>query len=259
MSTVLDTKYEIKVLRRTFRILDILLEAGEPLNLETISTRAETPKSTTFRIITNLLNHGYITETERGYWLGLKLMRFGSAVEEKLDMRAVAAPHLRWLNERTGETVYLATLTRDYAVMYLDKIASQQPVGVTLHATGMTLPMHCTALGKAMAAHRPRDEVQQFIHHNTLQPWTPSTFTVEAELLAELDRTRARGYGIDDGERSESIRCIAAPVTNRQGVVVAAVSVAGPVERMPNPLVGCDLAEDVVEAARRISVDLGTV
>src|SRR5688572_20743833 len=159
----MDDKYSIQVLERAFSIMDELLAAGTPLSLEAIMMRTGLAKSTAFRLIANLVRHGYLAETNNGYWLGLKMISFGQAVIDNLDVRAVAAPHLEALRDKINETVYLATLTNDWSVIYLDKCESKQPVGVTLHSPGMTIEMYCTGLGKTLVAYSPEEDVRRWL------------------------------------------------------------------------------------------------
>jgi DNA-binding IclR family transcriptional regulator len=86
---------------------------------------------------------------------------------------------------------------------------------------------------------------------------TPNTITSAKRLLKELRAVRARGYALDEEEHELGVRCVAAPVRNHEGKVVAAISVAGPTDRMPRTLAGSDVAAKVVAAAHAISLDLG--
>jgi DNA-binding IclR family transcriptional regulator len=253
----MDDKYSIQVLERAFGIMDVILLANEPLSLEAIMSRTGLAKSTAFRLVANLVRYGYLTETRSGYWLGLKMISFGQAVVNNLDVRAVALPHLERLRDQTNETVYLAALTNNWDVLYLDKCESRQPVGVNLHSPGMTIDMYCTGLGKTLAAYEPDAAVRQWLQAHDLTRRTSNTITTPDAFLAELAAIRQRGYGIDNGERNMSIRCIAVPIRNGQGTVVAALSVAGPVERMPNPLIGSDTARHAVATAEKISAAMG--
>jgi DNA-binding IclR family transcriptional regulator len=253
----MEERYNIQVLERAFSIMDVLLQARTPLTLEIIATRTQMPKSTAFRIISNLIRHDYMCETDDGYWLGLKMLSFGQAVDERLDVRSVAAPYLSSLRDTTNETVYLATLTQDWTVMYLDKYPSRQLVGVTLHAPGMTIEMYCTGLGKVLAAYRSEADVRAWLQNHELTPHTPNTITTPEAFLAELQAIRQRGYGVDNAERSLSIRCVAAPIRNSYGKVIAAISVAGPAERMMVPLIDSEMAYLALETAQKISAALG--
>ncbi len=250
--------YNIGVLQKTLMILDALLEAHHPLTLDEIVEQTGTPKSTAFRILTNLLKAGYITHSGSGYWLGLKLLSLGSAVEQNLDVYKIAAPHLQQLRDTTQETAYLATLTEQMEVIYLDRALSFQPIAVILKTVGMTVPMYCTALGKSLAAYWPREMLLSYLDQCEFQALTPYTLTSREALIRDLDQIRQRGYAVDDMESAASICCIAAPIFNRKGEAVAAISIAGPSERMPRPLVGSDTALLVLETARRISSELGS-
>ena len=254
---VTTNTYEITSLQRGLHLLDTLYDADEPLKLEELVSRTGLPKSTVYRLVMNLLNADYITETPDGYWLSLKLLRLGSAVESKLELKRLAAPLLLELRDKTGETVHLACLDEGLNVVYLEKLSSQHAVGLMVSRVGMALPMYCTGLGKAMAAFKPAQDVHAWLENNTLTKFTSTTLSNKQELLAELERIRQRGYATDEGEHEPSIRCVAAPIRNRKGDVIAGVSVAGPENRMPRDLIGSDIALEVANTANNISAALG--
>jgi DNA-binding IclR family transcriptional regulator len=249
--------YSIKVLQRGMKVLEALLEARAPLSLEQICAHTGLPKSTAFRIIVNLLQGHYLVKTEKGYWLGLKMLRFGALVEEKLDLVQQAHPFLLQLRDQVNETIHLAVLDGDLRVVYLEKLSTQHAVGLMMSRVGSTAPMHCTALGKAMAAFRPEDEICHWIRTHGLKPVTETTITDEDAFLHELHEIRFRGYTIDNGEFEVSVRCVAAPIRDRTGTVIAAVSISGPDTRMPVPLIDSSVAMQVVETASHISQALG--
>jgi DNA-binding IclR family transcriptional regulator len=249
--------YSIQALQRGMKVLDALLEARTPLSLEQICDYTQLPKSTVFRILVNLLQGQYMVETEAGYWLGLKMLRFGALVEEKLDLTQQAYPFLIQLRDQVNETVHLAVLDDDLQVIYLEKLSTQHAIGLMMSRIGITAPMHGTALGKAMAAFRPEDEIYHWIRTGSLKTLTDATITDEDTFLQELREIRSRGYAIDSGEFEASVRCIAAPIRDRTGRVIAAVSISGPDTRMPVPLIGSSMAMQVVETAHHISQALG--
>ena len=249
--------YAIQALQRGMRVLDTLLDARTPLKLEDICAFTGLPKSTAFRIVVNLLQGQYLVETDEGYWLGLKLLRFGALVEERLDLKQQASLFLTKLRDRVNETVHLAVLDNDLRVVYLEKLSTQHAVGLMMSRIGITAPMHCTALGRAMAAFRPEAQIRQWIQVNGLDAYTEATITDEAAFLRELRKIRSRGYAVDNGEYEGSVRCIAAPIRDRTGTVIAAVSVSAPDTRMPLELLDSPMAMQVVETASRISQALG--
>jgi DNA-binding IclR family transcriptional regulator len=249
--------YSIQALQRGIKVLDALLEARAPLSLQQICAHTGLPKSTAFRIIVNLLQGQYLVETEQGYWLGLKMLRFGALVEEKLDLVQQARPFLLQLRDQVNETTHLAVLDDDLRVVYLEKLSTQHAVGLMISQVGITAPMHCTALGKAMVAFRPEDEICDWICTHGLEAVTEATITDKDAFLQELREIRSRGYAVDNGEYEVSVRCVAAPIRDRTGTVIAAVSISGPGTRIPNPLIGSSMAMQVVETASHISQALG--
>ena len=117
--------------------------------------------------------------------------------------------------------------------------------------------MHCTALGKTMAAFRSEGEIRDWIQTHGLKPVTDATITDKEAFLRELREIRSRGYTVDNGEFEVGVRCVAAPIRDRTGTVIAAVSISGPDTRMPNPLIGSFMAMQVVATASHISQALG--
>lgn len=249
--------YSIQALQRGMKVLDALLDARTPLRLEQICAYTGLPKATAFRIVVNLLQGQYLVETEKGYWLGLKMLRFGALVEEKLDLKQQAQPFLIQLRDRVNETVHLAVLDHQLQVVYLEKLSTQHAVGLMMSQIGITAPMHCTALGKAMAAFRPEDEIREWIRLHGLKAFTEATIVDEEAFLHDLHETRSRGYAVDNSEYEASVRCVAAPIRDRTGTVIAAVSVSGPDTRLPVPLIGSAMAMQVVKTAHLISQALG--
>jgi DNA-binding IclR family transcriptional regulator len=239
------------------KVLEALLDTRAPLSLEQICAHTGLPKSTAFRIIVNLLQGQYLVETDKGYWLGLKMLRFGALVEEKLDLVQQARPLLIQLRDQVNETIHLAVLDDDLRVVYVEKLSTQHAIGLMMSRIGITAPMHCTALGKAMAAFRPEDEIRHWIHTHSLKPVTDATIDEEEAFLQELREIRSRGYAVDNGEFEVSVRCVAAPIRDRTGRVIAAVSISGPGTRMLEPLIDSPMAMQVVETASHISQALG--
>ncbi len=248
--------YSIQSLQRGMQVLDAFLEARRPLHLEEICTLTGLPKSTAFRIVINLLQGQYLVEMDEGYWLGLKLLRLGALVQEKLDLKQQARPFLEKLRDRVNETVHLGVFDADLRVVYVDKLASLQAIGVMMSQVGLTAPMHCTGLGKAMAAFRPEEEIRRWIAAHGLQPVTRHTITGESAFLEELGRIRRQGYAVDNGELEEGVRCVAAPIRNDAGQVIAAVSVSVPESRWSSPP-DPTLVQAVLTTARQISEAMG--
>jgi DNA-binding IclR family transcriptional regulator len=143
--------------------------------------------------------------------------------------------------------------------VYLERMLSPLPAGFMRSRAGAILPAYCTGLGKTLLAFRPEAEVADWAATQRFPALTPRTITSAKRLLKDLRGIRERGYGLDLEEREKGVCCIAAPVRNHTGDVVAAISVAGPSQRLPPELAGSDIAAAVVAAANAISIDLGFI
>jgi DNA-binding IclR family transcriptional regulator len=248
--------YQVQVLDRAFRILDILAEGDAPLSLSAISERLDLHKSTAHRLVMVLENKGCVERcaSTGKYHLGSKLIELGLGAASQLDVYAIAQPHLRALAGEVGETAHLGVL-REGEVVSLVSAESTQNLRTPVTVGGRT-PAHCTSLGKAMLAFGPPEQVEEFLKGRMLKPYTPKTIITSSRFRENLRLVRERGYAVDDEEREQGLRCIGAPVWNSAREVIAAISIAGPTFRLSEDRVPA-LAADVVRCANRISAALG--
>jgi IclR family acetate operon transcriptional repressor len=252
------SRYTVDAAAKALDLLSAFSFREPRLSLADLATRTGIPRPTAFRLLTTLEQAGFVSKVNGEYQLGIKCFVLGNVVASSLDLRAKAQPHLERLRDDTGETVHLAVLDQ-WQVLYLERLQSPHPIGFMRSRIGGVVPAYCTGLGKTLLAFRPADEVEDWLATQTLKTMTPETITSPRRLLKELRAIRARGYGLDDQEHEIGVRCIAAPVRNHTGEVVAAISVAGPAERMPRPLIGSAMADALVATGRSISVELGAV
>nr|WP_272926207.1 IclR family transcriptional regulator [Streptomyces sp. SID8379] len=170
-------------------------------------------------------------------------------------MRDIASPHLRALGERRGHTVHLAALEGD-RIVYADKI---DPVdGVRLYAEiGRPVRLHTAGVAKAILAHLPRERAELLLVDCDFAPRTATTLTDPDAYRAALDATRARGWAVDDGEYEDYVNCVAVPVRDHGGEVVAAVSVTALKARADLDALVRDVLPDLLTTAETISEELG--
>ena len=249
-------RYTVDAAAKALELLSTFSFHERRLSLSELAARTGIPRATAFRLLSTLEAARFVTKAGGEYQLGLKCFMLGNVVAADLDLREIARPHLVALRDVTRETTQIAILDH-WQVVYLERVPSPQPVGIMRARTGAILPAYCTALGKTLLAYEPREVVAAWAATQTFAALTPHTITSARRLLKELRATRERGYGIDEQERELGVRCVAAPVRNHEGRIVAAISVAGPTERLPRTLVDSDVATTVVAAARAISMDLG--
>jgi DNA-binding IclR family transcriptional regulator len=225
------------------------------MGISALATRLGLAKSTVHRLATTLVEYDILEQNrETGkYRPGLALFELGTLVRRKMDTASESRAQMYELVQATGETVQLAVLDH-LSVLYIRILESRQAVRMSSIA-GSRAPAHCTSVGKVLLAYQPPEIVKQVID-NGLARFTDNTITSPEALLEELASVRARGYAIDDEEIEVGLRCLAAPVRNHSGSVIAAISVAAPVQRMSKKNLQTTVPA-VTAAAESISRRLG--
>jgi DNA-binding IclR family transcriptional regulator len=249
-------RYTVDAAAKALDLLSAFSFREPRLSLAELAARTGIPRPTAFRLLTTLEEAGFVAKASGGYQLGIKCFVLGNVVASSLDIRQKAQAHLERLRDETGETVHLAVLDA-WQVLYLERLQSPHPIGFMRSRVGGIVPAYCTGLGKTLLAFKPEAAVDAWLRAQVLQAMTPQTITSARGLLKDLRGIRERGYGIDEQEHETGVRCMAAPIFNHAGDVVAAISVAGPADRMPRPLAGSAMAATLVAAARAVSEELG--
>lgn len=216
----------IQSLDRALQILDLFDEHTTELKITHISERMGLHKSTVHSLLKTLQMHGYIDQDlESGkYRLGLKLFERGNYVINSLDIRRMAKRYLFDLSAKTGQTTHLVILDGKEGV-YVDKV--EGPSATILYSRiGRRIPLHCSAVGKALIAFRKQEEIQKILQGYTYTKQTEFTITNEIDFLLELEKIRQQGYALDSQENEPGVRCIAVPVRNHENQVIAAISIS---------------------------------
>lgn len=238
------------------RGLVVLTElAANPLTLEEIAEKLGVHKSTAMRLLRTLESHRFVRRVDQHrYRLGSTLFGLANQALEDLDVRGVARAGLEALGARTGHTIHLAICEAE-EVVYIDKVDSNQPVRM-YSRVGRRAPLHCTAMGKVLVSGRGGTARSRLAHGLEYPALTANTITGPDRFLAELDRVEQRGYAVDDAEHEDFIHCIAAPLRNDHGEVIAAVSISAPKVLLDRAGL-LALVDDLLATARRISAELG--
>lgn len=206
----------------------IVANQDSGLTLTEIVERTGTPKSSTHRILSNLLSCAYLDlDKDTGKFRGaLKLSSLGSEVLARFDLRVHMRPHLVELHRATEHTCSLGIRNGDSGV-YIDRIESQL-YGIRLYSqVGQSFPLQGGGLGKALLAYADPKDRDELINR-PLQAFTPDTITDPAKMRQELEQVKARGYSIERGEIIRGVMCIGAPILGSGGECVGAISVAFP-------------------------------
>jgi DNA-binding IclR family transcriptional regulator len=248
--------YHIQVLDRAFQLLGHLAENRDGLSLTELAERLELHKSTAHRLVMVLeSNHAVERDYESGKWcLGSRLTQLGMSALSRRNLYSASMGALRDLVEETGETAHLGVI-RDGEVVSLCHAESTQSVRTPI-TVGARTPVHCTSVGKAMLAFWDLPEAEAFFRGRIFKARTRKTITGSLRLKQDLRAIRTRGYSIDDEEFEDGLRCIGAPVRDASGLVIAAISIAGPTFRVTESRIAA-IGAAVSKAALSISSQLG--
>ncbi len=225
-------RYAVHAVDRALDVLELLRDAGRPVGLQEISQRLKIVKSSGFRLLCTLERRGYVErlDDDGRYQLGAKWLSYRDGATTRRSLTEIALPHMRRLLDAYGETINLGVL-RDGEVLYLEILESPHSFRMAARA-GTRSPVHSTALGKAIAAYLPEDEIDTIIRTRGLPSRTVRTVNSPATWKRELARTRARGYSEDNAENEPEASCIGAPIFGGDGQVVGAISLSGPTSRV---------------------------
>jgi IclR family KDG regulon transcriptional repressor len=250
-------RYNVRVLERALRLLEELTNGGS-LKLSDLSERLSMSSSTSFRLLSTLANYGYVEHNTStgGYKLGLACLELAHSFLRSNDIRKAALPILEELRDMSTETVHLAILNQ-WEVVYLEKLENLHAIGAMGSRVGGRSPSYCTGLGKALLAFENMEDVRKHFEKIEFVKFTPMTITNIDDLLQQLKRVQIQGYAFDNGEHEEDVECVAAPIRNIEGNVIAAISVSKPKSRMKVQNNGSELIDLVLESAEKISSRLG--
>ena len=242
----------VQSLERAFMLLETMADAGGVISLSQLAADAQLPLPTIHRLIRTLVDLGYVRqEASRQYSLGPRLIRLGETTSRMVGRWS--RPVMESLAHQLGESVNLAMLDGDQVVYVGQVMASQNSMRMFTEVGRRVLP-HSTGVGKAMLAQMDPSEVRALVSRTGMPARTEHTITDPEELLAELDRTRSRGYALDEGEQEIGVRCVAVAVPGTPQPL--ALSVSGPLPRMTDAFVERAVAP-LREAAERIGAEIG--
>lgn len=241
---------------RALTILQILSTRKRGFGVTEISREMNLNKTSVYRMLSTLVKHGLAeqdAETER-YKLGYKILELSSTLLDSIDLRAEAKAYLNELENLTNEVIHLVVFDRG-EVVYIEKLEGNETL--RMHSkVGTRAPMHCTSVGKVILAYLPSAEVSTMIESYELKEHTPRTIVDKDELFNHLKEIRKKGYALDLEENELGINCIAAPIFDHTGKVVAAISISGPTMRMTDERLN-ELKDKIIEVSGKISKRLG--
>lgn len=218
---------------RALQILECFMDQEKEWTLKELVNQLGLPTTTVFRHVSTLMERRYLTQdpVRKTYHVGPNLLALAGAIIGGSDLCKIARPELERLSDRVKETINLSILV-DNEIFYLDKVETQRSITCSTRVGGR-VAAHATSCGKILLADRDADFLAQYCEWmKSVPPLTPKTITQPDRLLKELESARINGYAMDDGEVEQGLICVAAPVRDASGRVIAAVSIAGPDYRM---------------------------
>ena len=232
---------QVQSLVRALGLLNRVAVADDGLTLTELAQQVGLSASTTHRLLTTLEAERYVQfDPERRLWsVGVQAFVSGSAFLKTRSLVGAAKPHMRALMEESEETVNLAVEDEAEAI-YLAQVECRQMMRAFARPGGR-VPLHCSSVGKALLSAMPEAKLAKVLHRHGLPRITAKTLNTGAALRAALAASRERGYAIDDEEHAVGLRCIAAVVFVENAEPAGAISLSGPMARIPDeriPLLG---------------------
>lgn len=252
MSEQPETKGSIQVIERMMSLLDVLADTHEPSSLKMLSKATGLHPSTAHRILAAMTHSRLVERHDAGnYRLGIRFLELGNIVRSRLNIREIALPFMQKLHEEIGETINLGIRDGD-EIIYLERTSSGRSLVRVVYLVGGRAPLHLTSLGKLFLATDSADSIRNYAERTGLPGKTPYSLTDQGKLEAELDMVRRTDLAYDNEEAEMGLRCVAAPIRNDEGMIVAGLSISAPTDRH-DP----HWPDKIRETARAISHTLG--
>ena len=248
-----DVTTPVKSVETTIEIIETI-ENLDGAGVSEIARSLGIAKSTVHDHLQTLAAHELVVRRDDTYHVGLRFLDHGGHARSRNKVYSIAKPEVARLAEQTGEMANLVVEEHGLGV-YIDVARGENAINLDTYI-GKREYLHNTAVGKAILAHLPEEEVDAILARHGMTQETDRTVTTRSELDAELQKTRERGYATDQEERLIGLRCVAAPIMQERTRVVGAISVSGPASRMDDERLADGLAEKIVRVANIIEVNV---
>ncbi|WP_317855763.1 IclR family transcriptional regulator [Chakrabartyella piscis] len=249
------TENPIQVADRLFQTLE-LLATCPPMSLMELSQTLGLNKSTMHRILNSLVYMGYAKQENNSlkYTLTHRICELSNQFMHQTNIIPMVRPYLQELVNLSGETIHLVQMDQNSAI-YIDKMESTQNSIRLVSKVGKSIPLYCSAVGKAMLANMGDDVIKEIWNNSDIRALTPQTIVDFKDFMNEIDRVRKNGYALDLEENELGVRCIAVAISNYQNQPNYAISISAPVTRMGRRRI-LELAEFVWDVKKRLRNEL---
>ncbi len=249
--------YVIQSVNNALNLLEQFKGDKDDLGVTDLSNRLLLNKNNIFRLLATLEARGYIEQNKatENYRLGVKSLELGETFIKQLGLVRQAKPFLKEIVKQCNEMAYIG-LIRQRSVVCLDVEEANQTVKV-VNRVGWSLPIHCTAIGKAQIAYASEEELEKLGVLDNMDKFTENTIVDNVEFIRHLKEVAKRGYALDNEEYNPGVRCVAVPVSDYTGRVVGGISVCGPSFRMTDEILKTKIIPVVKDAGEKVSKRLG--
>ena len=229
---------------KLLRVLEHLVSADGAQKLQDIEKTVGMNSSTTLRFVNTLIGCGYVRQDEETaqYMPTFKICALAGRMHREEGLRRIARPYMERLSDLFGESVCLAIEENKKAV-YVEVLRVKNQSLMAVQAVGSAVQMYCNGIGKLFLSAYPDEELERYLENEELTAHTGHTIVEKEKLRKELELVRKRGYAYDNQERELGARCIAFPVRDSSGKIVAGISVTGPYSRLTDELIEPRLVE----------------
>ncbi len=254
MSGKAEEKYKVQLLSRALTVLFAFSAKKPKLTLDDLAAELALNKASLLRILRTLEAEKIILRFGDHYGLGPRVLELGNIYLSTLSVHEVAQPYMVSLAEICGQTISLAILD-EFEVVYIAIEHAQREIGIQGEIGGRH-PAHATGLGKVLLADLDETQLGSLLENRELKALTHRTITTVEALKERLEQVKREGVALDDEERGIGIRCVAAPIRDRSGRVIAGLSLAGPIFHMTDDKLPL-YTKKLLQSASAISEQLG--
>ncbi|WP_080848344.1 IclR family transcriptional regulator [Cytobacillus gottheilii] len=247
----------VQSLERALTLLNVLSEYPNGIQITRLSEQVGLSKSTVHRLLSTLIDMNYVikdVETDK-YKIGYQVIYISRNVLNNIDLIPISKPFLKKLSSDVNETIHLCMEDKG-EVVYIDKIESNQTIRM-YSRIGSRAPMYCTGVGKVLLSGKNELQFEEVAAKTDFITRTENTIRSREELKREVETIRGQGYALDNIENEEGIRCIAAPIYDYTGKIIASFSISGPSSRITMERINEELKHKIQETSMNISKQLG--
>lgn len=257
MEAVSKRVQTVPALEKALDIMEYMANRGDFVTIKEIAADLSIPPATAYRTVNYLLSRNYLrqnVENEAEFFLGPQIQRLSDIISRQFDISAIAKPFMRQLAGQCGHTVQLGVL-QEFQVVYIEQVLPAKPVNI-IAALRTGIPVNVSASGKVLVANLVPEEQAHFLENAVLEARTHRSITSLEDFLAELKKVKQQGYAMDYEEYARGIGCLAVPIRNAWGQVVAAVGITGHSLDFKDEALERN-ARLILDAGRKISLNLG--